>query len=61
VTQYGYDTESNLLSITDAAGHITSFTYDAFGRVTRTSFPSTLTEAYTGERYLNPILRHGQR
>jgi YD repeat-containing protein len=40
------DTENNLLSITDAAGHATQFTYDAFGRVTQTTFPSTLSESY---------------
>lgn len=33
---YAYDTESNLLSITDANGHAISFTYDTFGRVTTT-------------------------
>jgi RHS repeat-associated protein len=46
VTQYAYDTENNLLSITDAANHATSFTYDAFRRVTKTTYPSTLTETY---------------
>lgn len=46
MTRYAYDTENNLLSITDAAGNVTAFTYDAFGRVTQTSFPSALTEAY---------------
>src|SRR5882757_5737876 len=33
-------------SITDAAQHTTSFVYDAFGRVTQTAFPSSLTENY---------------
>jgi YD repeat-containing protein len=37
VTTYAYDTEDNLLSITDALGRTTSFTYDAFGRVTQTA------------------------
>jgi YD repeat-containing protein len=46
VTHYAYDTENNLLSITDANSHTTSFTYDAFGRVTQTSFPSGLNENY---------------
>ena len=46
VTQYGYDSESNLLSVTDANGHATSFTYDAFGRVTQTTFPSNYYETY---------------
>lgn len=46
VTTYGYDTESNLTGITDANNQLTTFTYDAFGRVTRTSFPSTLIETY---------------
>src|SRR6266567_981931 len=39
-------TENNLLSITDAAMNPTSFAYDAFGRVTQTTFPSTLHESY---------------
>ena len=32
--------------IADANGPATFFTYDAFGRVTQTSFPSTLNETY---------------
>ncbi len=46
VTTYGYDTENNLTSIQDANGHTTSFNYDAFGRVSKTNFPSTLSEYY---------------
>ncbi len=46
VTTYGYDTESNLTSIQDANNHTTSFTNDAFGRVTRTTFPSGYIETY---------------
>jgi YD repeat-containing protein len=46
VTTYGYDTESNLTSIQDANSHTTSFSYDAFGRVSKTTFPSTLAEYY---------------
>jgi RHS repeat-associated protein len=46
ITQYAYDTENNLVSITDANNHTTSFSYDAFGRVTQTAFSSTLTESY---------------
>jgi RHS repeat-associated protein len=46
VTTYAYDTESNLTSIQDANGHTTSFNYDAFGRVSRTNFPSSLSEYY---------------
>ncbi len=41
-----YDTEDNLTSITDANSNQTQFTYDAFGRVTKTTFPSTLAETY---------------
>jgi YD repeat-containing protein len=37
VTTYGYDTENNLTSIKDANNNNTSFTYDAFGRVTKTT------------------------
>ncbi len=46
ITHYEYDTENNLLSITDAATHSTAFEYDAFGRVKKTTFPSTLQESY---------------
>jgi len=46
VTTYGYDTENNLTSIQDANHNTTSFTYDAFGRVTRTTFPSGYIETY---------------
>jgi YD repeat-containing protein len=46
VTTYSYDTENNLTSIKDANNHTTSFTYDAFGRVTKTTFPSGYVETY---------------
>jgi RHS repeat-associated protein len=46
VTTYGYDTEDNLTSIKDANNRTTSFTYDAFGRVTKTTFPSGYIETY---------------
>lgn len=35
-----------MTSITDANNHTTYFTYDAWGRVTQTTFPSTLYETY---------------
>ena len=35
-----------MLGITDANGHTTNFTYDAFGRVTQTTFPSSFYESY---------------
>ena len=34
------------MSITDANSHTTSFGYDAFGRVTQTTFPSNYSETY---------------
>jgi YD repeat-containing protein len=46
VTTYGYDTESNLTSIKDANNHTTSFTLDAYGRVTQTNFPNSQVEMY---------------
>jgi len=46
VTTYGYDTEDNLTSIKDANNNTTSFSYDAFGRVTKTTFPSGYIEQY---------------
>jgi YD repeat-containing protein len=45
-TQYAYDTENNLTSITDAKGRVTSFHYDAYRRVTETDFPSSYNETY---------------
>jgi len=47
ITQYAYDTENNLTGITDALGRATGFGYDAYGRVTKTTFPSTLVETYS--------------
>jgi RHS repeat-associated protein len=41
------DTESNLTGITDAKNRLTSFAYDIKGRLTQTTFPSTLSESYT--------------
>jgi YD repeat-containing protein len=46
VTQYNYDTENNLTSITDANNHTTYFAYNARGWVTQTTFPSNLYESY---------------
>jgi YD repeat-containing protein len=46
VTTYGYGTENNLTSILDANQNTTSFSYDAYGRVTQTSFPSGYVETY---------------
>ena len=40
------DTENNLTSIQDANQNTTNFSYDAFGRVTQTSFPSGYVETY---------------
>ena len=50
-TQYAYDTENNLLSIKDALLRTTSFAYDARGRVTQTTFPSSLVESYTSRPF----------
>jgi YD repeat-containing protein len=49
MTSYQYDTENHLASITDAMNppRITGFSYDSLGRVTKVTFPSTLTENYT--------------
>jgi RHS repeat-associated protein len=46
VTNYNYDTENNLASITDGNNHTTYFGYDGWGRVIQTTFPSTLVETY---------------
>jgi YD repeat-containing protein len=44
VTHYDYDSESNLIRITDA-----------LGRVTRATFPSGLVETYTYDAFGNLI------
>ncbi len=36
-----------MVAITDAANHETQFSYDALGRVTQVTFPSSLSEGYT--------------
>ncbi|HXN74191.1 MAG TPA: hypothetical protein VN861_16715 [Candidatus Acidoferrales bacterium] len=41
--------------ITDANSHVTTITYDAFGRVTETSFPSTHYEQYAYDAANNLI------
>lgn len=46
MTQYAYDDENNLTSITDANNHTTSFQYDQYGRVKETDFPSGHAESY---------------
>jgi RHS repeat-associated protein len=52
---YGYDTENNLTSITDALNRVTGFEYDARGRVTKTTFPSTLYETYNYDNLGNLV------
>ncbi len=48
LTIYGYDTENNMVAITtDAGTEETQFAYDALGRVTSVTFPSTLSESYS--------------
>ena len=54
-TQYAYDTESNLTSITDANGHTTQFAYNPRGWVTQTTFPSSLAESYTDDMGNLPV------
>jgi YD repeat-containing protein len=46
VTQYAYDNETNLTSITDASNRQTIFSYDPEHRLTQTKFPSLLMEGY---------------
>ncbi len=47
-TIYAYDTSNNLISVTNAAGHITSYSnYDANGRVGRITDPNGQTTDFT--------------
>lgn len=40
ITQYGYDTQGNLTSITDALNHVTSNTYEALNRIAMVTDPA---------------------
>jgi YD repeat-containing protein len=57
VTYHAYDTEDNLTGITDANRNKTAFTYDAFGRVTKTNFPSLIVDR-RGERQRQDFGHH---
>jgi RHS repeat-associated protein len=57
VTQYAYDDENNLTSITDANSHVTGFQYDNFSRVKETDFPSGHAESYTYDPVGNLITK----
>ncbi len=46
-TQYNYDSSGNLTSFTDANGNTTSYFYDSFFGMTRTTYPDSTTEEYT--------------
>jgi len=66
-TQYVYDTEGNLTSITDALGHPTGFVYDANNHLQTVNFPTqgstTPTESYSFDslgNLLNMTDRKGQ-
>jgi YD repeat-containing protein len=50
---------TRMVNITDAANHNTGFTYDALGRVTQVTFPSTLSESYTYDA-MNNLGNRGQ-
>ena len=53
-------TENNMVNITDAANHETGFAYDALGRVTQVTFPSTLSESYAYDA-MNDLLSKTDR
>ena len=44
---YSPDTQGNVIRITDAAGHVTTYTYDARGLLTAETTPNGLVRAYT--------------
>jgi RHS repeat-associated protein len=46
-----------MVDITDAASHQTAFAYDALGRVTQVTFPSTLSESYTYDAVNNLLTK----
>ena len=45
------------MNITDAANNETGFAYDALGRVTQVTFPSTLSESYTYDAMNNLLTK----
>jgi YD repeat-containing protein len=47
ITQYGYDNQDNLTSVTDPKGNITQYTYDDFGRRIKVISPDTGTTIYS--------------
>lgn len=47
VTSYAYDTNGDLLSVTDPNGNVTSYDYDDFGRMRRQVSPVTGTTTYS--------------
>lgn len=47
VTQYGYDVQDNLTSITDPNGNVTTYNYDDFHRIQKQVSPVTGTTTYS--------------
>ena len=47
VTQYAYDNEGQLRSVTDGRGLTTTYTYNGFGDVISRSSPDTGTSTFT--------------
>ncbi len=45
-TSYAYDTDGNLIAVTDPNGNVTSYLYDDFGQMTSQESPVTGTTAY---------------
>jgi YD repeat-containing protein len=50
-----------MVDITDAANHQTGFAYDAFGRVTQVTFPSSLSESYAYDAMNNLLSKTNRK
>jgi YD repeat-containing protein len=48
-TQFGYNNDGGLSSLTDARSNITQWTYDVQGRLTRKTYADTSTVTYAFE------------
>jgi YD repeat-containing protein len=54
-TEYGYDSEGNVASVTDARDHTTTYEYDPFNRLYKVTQPGTMITSYAYDSHGNLI------
>jgi RHS repeat-associated protein len=54
-TQYGYDSEENIASVTDPNGNTTFYDYDALNRLITTTQPGNVITSYTYDMHSNQL------